>query len=142
MYTQAEHLRHWFAPKGVTLANGTMDFREGGTFLYSQELANGDALWGLWQFQVIQKPEKITLLQHFSDPQGGVTRNPWNSSWPLQTLSTTTFTAQSAGTLLSISWQPMQASAAEQAVFAEGHASMSQGWGSVLDRLEEYLSLF
>ena len=140
VYTQAGHLRHWFAPKGVTMAHGTMDFRVGGRFHYSQVLDDGNALWGLWQFQEIEAPEKIVLMQHFSDPQGGVSRNPWHASWPLHTLSCTTFSDEGGGTLLTVRWQPTQASEAEQVVFAEGHPSMSQGWGSVLDRLEEYLA--
>ena len=79
-------------------------------------------------------------MQHFSDAQGGVARNPWNASWPLHTLSTTTFTAQDGGTLLTIQWEPFEADEPERATFLAGHASMNPGWSSVLDRLEEYLS--
>jgi len=140
VYTRAEHLQHWFAPKGVNMAHSDMDLRVGGTYHYRQALPDGGALWGLWAFREIQAPEKIVLLQHFSDEQGGVTRNPWNASWPLRTLSTTTFAEQDGTTQLTIQWEPHEASAPEQATFLAGHASMNTGWGSVLDRLEEYLS--
>ena len=141
VYTQAEHLLHWFGPKGVSMSHSAMDFRVGGTYHYSQALEGGGALWGLWTFREIQAPEKIVLLQHFSDAQGGIARNPWNASWPLQTLSTTTFAEQDGGTLLAIQWEPYEASEPEQATFLAGHSSMNPGWSSVLDRLEEYLSL-
>ena len=141
VYTQPDHLQHWFGPKGVTMAHSAMDFRVGGTYHYSQALDGGGALWGLWTFREIQAPEKIVLLQHFSDAQGSVARNPWNPAWPLQTLSTTTFAEQAGGTLLTIQWEPWEASEAEQAVFLDGHASMGPGWASVLDKLEEYLSV-
>jgi uncharacterized protein YndB with AHSA1/START domain len=140
VYTQTDHLQHWFAPKGVSMSHGRMDMRVGGTFHYSQVLPDGNALWGLWQFLDIQEPHKIVLLQHFSDPQGGVARNPWNAGWPLQTRSTTTFSEENGGTVLHIEWAPINASPAEQAVFDQGHDSMQQGWSSVLDRLEEYLA--
>jgi uncharacterized protein YndB with AHSA1/START domain len=141
VYTQAEHLLHWFGPKGVSMSYSAMDFRVGGTYHYSQALEGGGALWGLWAFREILAPEKIVLLQHFSDAQGGVARNPWNASWPLQTLSTTTFAEQDGGTLLTIQWEPYEASEPEQATFLTGHSSMNPGWSSVLDRLEEYLLL-
>lgn len=141
VYTQSEHLQHWFGPKGVSMSHSAMDFRIGGTYHYSQALEGGGALWGLWTFREIQAPEKIVLLQHFSDAQGGVARNPWNASWPLRTLSTTTFTEKDGGTLLTIKWEPYEASEPEQATFLSGHSSMNTGWSSVLDMLEEYLSL-
>ena len=141
VYSQPEHLLHWFGPKGVCMSHSVMDFRVGGTFHYSQTMEGGGTLWGLWLFREIQAPEKIELMQHFSDEHGGVARNPWNASWPLRTLSTTTFNAQDGGTLLTIQWEPYEASEAEQATFLAGHSSMNPGWSSVLDRLEEYLSL-
>ncbi len=139
VYTQAEHLLHWFSPHGVTMCHSAMDFRVDGTFHYCQALANGDTLWGLWHFRQIQALDRIVLMQHFSDAQGAVTRNPWNPSWPLQTLSTTTFAEQDGGTLLTIQWEPHACSAQEQAAFLAGHTSMRPGWNSVLDRLEDYL---
>ena len=47
VYTQAEHLMHWFGPKGVTMSNHAMDFRVDGKFHYCQALAGGAALWGM-----------------------------------------------------------------------------------------------
>lgn len=141
VYTQTEHLQHWFGPKGVTMSHGAMDFRVGQTFHYSQALEGGGTLWGMWNFREIVAPEKIVLTQHFSDASGGVTRNPWNPGWPLRTLSTTTFAEHDGGTLLTIQWEPLDASDDEQATFLAGHSSMNQGWGSVLDGLVDYLSL-
>ena len=141
VYTQPDHLQQWFGPKGVTMSHSVMNFSAGGTYHYCQALDGGGSLWGLWRFREILAPEKIVLLQHFSDAQGGVTRNPWNAGWPLQTLSTTTFTEQDGGTLLTIQWEPCDASDPEKDTFLAGHASMNPGWSSVLDRLEGYLPL-
>jgi uncharacterized protein YndB with AHSA1/START domain len=135
VYTQAEHLLHWFGPKGVSMSHSTMDLRVGGTFHYCQALEGGGALWGLWQFREIQAPEKIVLMQHFSDAHGGVARNPWNSTWPLHTLSTTTFTEQDGGTLLTIQWEPHEASEPEQATFLAGHDCINPSRESAQKRL-------
>lgn len=141
VYTQPQHLPNWFGPKGSTMPHSTLDFRVGGTFHYAMKTAEGMELWAKWLFKEIAAPEKIVLLQHFSDPQGGVTRNPWAPLWPLHTLSTTTFKAQGEQTLLSLEWAPHDATAEEAAVFAAAHASMNQGWSGTLDGLESYLSL-
>ena len=140
-YTDASQLKQWFGPAGVTMQHAEMDLREGGRFHYGQTMPDGGILWGLWIFQSIEDEARLVLLQHFSDAHGGIARNPWQPSWPLTTLSTTTLTEHQdgQGTLLTIAWSPLEASAEEQAVFLAGHASMQAGWSSVLDRLERHL---
>ena len=141
VYSQPQHLPHWLGPKGSTMPHCELDFREGGTFHYSMKVEGGMELWGMWRIRQIQPPEKIVLVQHFSDPQRGATRNPWNAAWPLYTLATTTFTEQDGGTLLTLQWEAYEANEEEQATFFAGHDSMRQGWGGNLDVLEDYLSL-
>lgn len=142
VYSQPEHLPNWFGPKGSTMPHSELNFRVGGSFLYSMKTGEGMELWGKWLFQEISAPEKMVLIQHFSDPQGGVTRNPWNPLWPLYTHSTTTLTEQGSNkTLLTLEWSAYQASPEEIAVFEAGYASMTEGWGGTIDGLESYLSL-
>ena len=101
----------------------------------------GMTLWGKWLLREIVPPEKLVLIQCFSDPAGGVTRNPWAPGWPMYTHSTTTLTEQDGGTLLTIEWAPHDATPEEEALFAASHDNMRQGWGGNLDVLESYLSL-
>ena len=77
VYSQADHLPHWLGPKGSTIPFCDLDFRVGGTFHYSMKTAEGMELWGKWLIREIVEPEKIVLIQCFSDPQGNVTRSPW-----------------------------------------------------------------
>ncbi len=141
VYSSPAHLAHWLGPKGSTVTHSQMDFRVGGSYHYAMTVQGGMELWGKWLLREIKAPERIQLIQHFSDPQGGVTRNPWNPAWPLHTLSTTTLTEQDGGTLMTLVWEPYEASAEESALFAANHASMNQGWSGNLDVLEDYLSL-
>jgi uncharacterized protein YndB with AHSA1/START domain len=141
VYTQAAHLPHWFGPQSVSMTHCAMDFRVGGRFHYCQRMDNGTEVWGLWRFREIHAPHTLVLMQHFSDAQGSVARNPWSASWPLNTLSTTTLAEQDGGTLLTIRWEAHEANAEEHATFLAGHASMTPGWNSVIDRLESYLAL-
>jgi uncharacterized protein YndB with AHSA1/START domain len=141
VYSKPEHLVHWFGPKGSSMPHCALDFRVGGTFHYSMKTGEGMELWGKWLLRELAEPEKIGLVQHFSDPQGGVTRNPWAPTWPLYTLSTTTLTEQDGGTLMTLVWAPYEASEEESALFAASHDSMTQGWSGNIDVLEDYLSL-
>ena len=141
VYTQAEHLPHWMGPKGSTMPHSSLDLRVGGSFHYQLRMPDGMEMWAQWHFLEITPPERIVLLQNFSSAEGGATRHPMAPVWPLYTHSTTTFTEQGDKTLLSIEWQPHEASAEEIAMFTASHASMTQGWGGNLDVLEQYLSL-
>lgn len=141
VYSSPEHLQHWLGPKGSTVTHSALDFRVGGTYHYAMQIEGGPALWGKWQLREIVPPEKLVLIQCFSDPAGGTTRNPWAAGWPLYTHSTTTLSEQDGGTLLSLVWAPHEATAEEQALFASSHASMTQGWSGNFDVLEDYLSL-
>jgi uncharacterized protein YndB with AHSA1/START domain len=141
VYSKPEHLVHWFGPKGSTMPHCELDFRPGGTFHYSMKTGEGMELWGKWLLRELVEPEKIVLVQHFSDPQGGVTRNPWAPTWPLYTFSTTTLTEQDGGTLMTLVWEPYEANEEECALFAASHDSMTQGWSGNIDVLDDYLSL-
>ena len=133
-------LKQWFAPPGCEMLNCKMDFRIGGTFLYSQEMPDGKILWGKWQFINIDAPNKIELIQSFSNERGDVTRSPFSPDWPLQTMSTTTFKEMNGETELHIEWAPYDATEIENATFTAGHDSMRGGWGGTLDRLDAYIS--
>lgn len=137
-FTEPRHLMRWWGPKEAVVVEQTMDLRPGGRYLYRLQ-GEGFALWGRFVWREITPPERLVFVNSFSDPEGGLTRHPMAPDWPLETLSTITFAAEGADTRLRILWEPLDASAAEQAAFDAGHDSMRQGWGGSLDRLEQYL---
>lgn len=139
-HTEAERLKQWFGPKGFTMSHCTLDLRPGGMFHYRLQAPDGQEVWGRWIFREIVAPERIVLVMSFSDAAGGITRHPWSAEWPLQTFSTTTFTDTGDGrTRLDISWTPHEAGTSERQAFADGMASMTEGWSGTLERLEGYL---
>lgn len=138
-WTEREHLMRWFGPKGFSMPTASLELREGGHFLYCLHSGDGMELWGKWVFREVVAPERLVLVQSFSDAQGGVTRHPMNPSWPRQTLSVTTFAEHGGRTAMTLHWSPLDATEEEQRTFDAGHASMQQGWGGTLDRLTDYL---
>ncbi len=138
--TQPQHLPHWLGPKGSRMAHSTLDFREGGSFLYCLHMPGGMQMWGQWNLREIEPPHRLALVQNFSDALGGTTRHPLSPTWPLQTWSVTTLEADGDQTLITIHWEPWQASAEETATFEAGFEGMQQGWSGNLDVLQAYLA--
>lgn len=139
-WTDEAHLKNWFGPKGVTIPACKLDLRVGGIFHYCMRMPDGKEMWGKWTFREIVAPQRLVLVNSFSDANGGITRHPLSASWPLETLSTTTFTEQGGKTLLTIEWSPYNASAEERATFDAARPSMTQGWTGTFEQLEGYLA--
>lgn len=139
-WTQERHLRNWFGPKGSRLVVCKMDLRVGGTFHYGMEIQGGTVMWGKWIFREIEAPQRLAVVVSFSDENGGITRHPFSPGWPLETLSTTTFTEEGGKTRIDLVWEAINATADEIQVFADGHAGMNQGWNGTFERLVTYLA--
>ena len=104
------------------------------------ELPGGKMMWGKWTFREIVAPERLTVVVSFSDEQRGVTRHPFAPGWPLETLSTTTFTEEGGKTRIDLVWDAINATPEEVALFANSHAGMNQGWNGMYEQLAEYLA--
>src|SRR3954453_17495733 len=133
-------MKQWWGPKGFTGVASKMDLRPGGSYLYGMKAPDGSAMWGRFVYREVVPPQKLVVINSFSDEAGGVTRHPMAPTWPLEMLSVFTFEELGDKTKFTVHWSPLNASEEERATFAEGHASMQQGWGGTLDKLESYLA--
>jgi uncharacterized protein YndB with AHSA1/START domain len=139
VWTECEHLSHWWGPKGVTISSCRNDLRPGGMLHYAMRTPEGEEMWARWVYREIAAPERLVFLNSFSDPEGGLTPVPGAPEWPLQMLTTITFDEQDRGTLVTVCWSPYDASDLEHATFDSGHESMHGGWSGTFDKLAEYL---
>lgn len=140
VWTEAEHLRHWWGPKGFEVTHCTSDLRPGGAMHYGMRGPGGAAMWGRWVFREVVPPERLVFVSSFSDEAGGVTRAPFfDGGWPLEILSTLTFTERAGKTTVTMVGVPIHASDAERATFRRAHQSMQGGWTGTLDQLTAYL---
>jgi len=140
VFTDPEHMKNWWGPKGVTVMVSKMDFRPGGTYLYGMRTPDGKDMWGKFVYREIVPPERMVLINSFSDENAGVTRHPFSATWPLELLSTFTFAEHEGKTALTIQWTPHNANAVERQTFEDGRKSMTQGWSGTLDQLAAYLT--
>jgi uncharacterized protein YndB with AHSA1/START domain len=139
-WTERESLKQWFGPKGFTMPAAKMDFRPGGTFHYCLCAPDGKEMWGKFVYREIVAPERIILINSFSDEDGGITRHPFSASWPLEMLSTTTLVEEQGQTRMTIEWVPINATDEERQTFNAMHDSMNQGWSGTFEQLEAYLA--
>jgi uncharacterized protein YndB with AHSA1/START domain len=139
-FTEPERMKQWWGPKGFTVIASKMDLRPGGIYHYGMRAPDGSTMWGKFVYREIVRPERIVLVNSFSDEAGGITRHPMAPTWPLKMLSTFLFAEQDGRTTLTIKWSPLEADEKERATFAEARPSMQQGWTGTLDQLAAYLA--
>jgi uncharacterized protein YndB with AHSA1/START domain len=140
-FTDPEHMKHWWGPKGFKVITSKMDLRVGGTYHYGMTSPSGAPMWGLFRYREIVAPERMVFVNSFSDEKGGVARHHGHQQWPLEMLTTFTFEKLSDGkTRLTTRSQALNATAEERKTFAGNHDSMRQGWTGTLDQLAAYLA--
>jgi uncharacterized protein YndB with AHSA1/START domain/predicted enzyme related to lactoylglutathione lyase len=138
-WTDRAELMKWFGPKGYTMTRADLDFRPGGSFLYCLKGPDGKEMWGKFVYREITAPDKIVLINSFSDAKGGLTRHPMCDTWPREMLSSTTFTELSGKTTITLTWSPLNASEEEAKTFDSSRDGMTQGWTGTMDQLADYL---
>jgi uncharacterized protein YndB with AHSA1/START domain len=139
-HTEADRLKQWWGPKSFTMISCDVDLRPGGVFHYGMKAPNGSEMWGKWTFREIAAPERLVFVSSFSDKEGGVTPNPFMADWPLEVLSTITFTEQDGKTTLTMRGVPINATETERKNFIAAFDGMTKGWKGTLDELEAYLA--
>jgi uncharacterized protein YndB with AHSA1/START domain len=80
-YTKSELLEQWFAPKPFKAKTKTMDFREGGHWLYAMVDPQGTEHWGRMDYIKIQPIEKYAGLDGFCDSNGVLNPKLPRANW-------------------------------------------------------------
>ncbi len=138
-WTERERLMQWFGPKGFVMTNAKLDFRPGGKFHYCLRSTDGKKMWGKFVYREIVAPERMVLVNSFSDEDERLTRHPMSPTWPLEMLTTTTFTEENGKTTVTVRWSPLEPTAEERKTFDASHDGMRQGWSGTFDQLARYL---
>lgn len=80
-YTKSELLEQWFAPKPWKAETKTMDFSEGGAWLYAMVSPEGGKHWGRMDYEEIRPIEYYKGLDGFCDADGNLNPDLPRSVW-------------------------------------------------------------
>ena len=80
-YTKSELLDQWFAPKPLTTKTKSMDFREGGHWIYAMVEPNGTEYWGRTDYLTIQPIDNYTALDAFCNSEGEINTGLPRANW-------------------------------------------------------------
>src|SRR5262245_11986036 len=139
-WTEAERLAQWWGPKDFTMLSCDLELRPGGALHYRMRAPNGAEMWGRWVFREIVKPERLVFVVSFSNSAGAITRAPFNPDWPLEVLSTGTFTEPEGRTPSAMEGGPIAGTGANVERFDSICGLMQQGWTGTLDQFADYLA--
>ncbi len=141
-FTNEKYMRQWWGPKEVDVIHSEMNLKVGGKYHYCMQNYNGERNWGRMVFKEICKPDKLVFINSFSNEKGELTRAPFPGPWPLEMLTTMTFTEKNGKTTVNISWIPINNTKEEYNVFDKGRDGMVTGWTGSLDRLDKCIKNF
>jgi uncharacterized protein YndB with AHSA1/START domain len=139
-WTETEHLKKWWGPKGFTMDIKKLDLQPGGIFHYSQKSPEGHEMWGRMIYQEITAPEKLVFINGFSNEDGDAVRAPFSATWPLEFQNTLLFEEGDGKTTLTMKGMPINATEEELKTFGEAHEMVKQGFNGTFDQLDEHLA--
>ncbi len=121
-WTSAEHLAHWFGPRGFTIHSCEADARPGGVFRLCMRSPEGVDYWVRGSYKEVAAPERLVIYCTADDAKG-VQR--------LEETITVSLAAEGGKTKLTL--HATAAGAGPEA--AKMLQGMEQGWGETLERL-------
>lgn len=80
-WTEASLLDQWWAPKPWKAVTKTMDFREGGYWLYAMTGPDGEKHWARADFHSIKPKESYSYKDAFCDENGRVNQSMPQAEW-------------------------------------------------------------
>ena len=131
MWTQAQHLTHWWGPEGWTLPVCEMDFRVGGRWFYCMQGPDMRSC-GLATYHEIDDFARIVYSDAFADADGNVL-----DEMPAGRTTLTFREDEGATTIRGITRYPRQEQ--RDQVLEMG---VKEGLDQTLNRLDAYLSTF
>ncbi|MFO1089053.1 MAG: SRPBCC domain-containing protein [Hyphomicrobiales bacterium] len=139
-WTKPEALAQWFGPKGSSGTILAFDLRPGGAWRGRMETPDGGAMYSKFVFREIEPMSRLVWVHGFADADGNRIRAPFAAQFPLEMLTTVLFSDDGAGTKVTLTWTPLDATPEEEAFFASMMASMNGGWSGSFDQLDVFLA--
>lgn len=129
-WTQPELLDQWWAPRPYRTVTKSMDFREGGMWLYYMISPENDKHWCKNDYKSIELQKHFSGLDAFCDENGNVNTEMPRTRW------TNVFSAEGSNTLVSITLQYERLADLEKII----ELGFREGFSMALGNLDELLA--
>ncbi|GLK86578.1 SRPBCC family protein [Ancylobacter defluvii] len=139
-WTEAGLLGAWFGPKGAKTTVLSQDLRPGGRLHGRMEIAEHGVVHFRFVYREIAAPERLVWVHSFADAAGEVVSAPFLDAWPRELVTTVHFEEAAAATRVTLTSEPLGASAAEIAAFIDLMQGMEAGWGGGFETLDGLLA--
>lgn len=80
-YTKSEILDQWWAPKPWKSRTKSMDFSEGGQWVYAMVGPNGEEHWAIAGYRDIKPKTHFKAFDAFADSDGNINKDMPQSEW-------------------------------------------------------------
>jgi len=130
-WTNADKIKQWWGPKQFTAPSISIDFKEGGDFLYCMRNEEGQDFWSKGTFREIAEHQHIIGTDSFSDEKGNIVPASYygmNADWPLEMQWDVSFLEEDGKTTLTIRH-------ATAGFSQDDLKNMKLGWQESLDKL-------
>lgn len=129
-WTQSHLLDQWWAPKPWQAKTKTMDFREGGHWLYAMVGPDGNESWARADYKSILPMKKFSAQDAFCDENGNINRDLPTPVW------TNEFTEESGSTFVTIDVVFNELSEIEKYI----EMGFKEGFTAALENLDQLLN--
>lgn len=128
-WTNPEILDQWWAPKPYKNKTKSMDFREGGMWLYSMTSPKDEIHWCKAEYEKIEHQKSYSYTDNFCDENGNVSAKFPNSFW------TNVFSENLETTTVNITIQYESLDALEKVI----EVGFKEGFTMAMQNLEHYI---
>ncbi len=129
-WTESQLLDQWWAPKPWKAKTKTIDFKEGGYWLYAMVSPEGEAHWARADFKSVTPKKSFSAQDAFCDEQGNIDHTLPRSLWH------NTFSESAQGTLVNIEIKYEQLADLEKII----EMGFKEGFIAALENLDELLT--
>ena len=130
-WTNPEILDQWWAPKPYKNQTKSMDFSEGGQWLYSMTGPKNDTHWCKADYEKIEVRKQFSYTDNFCDEHGHTNEKFPNSFW------TNVFIQNPTTTIVNITIQYKNLEALEKVV----EMGFKEGFAMAFQNLDDYIKL-
>ena len=134
-FSDPDALNEWWGPVETRNTVISLDFRPGGIFHFSMA-RDGSISYGRFLYTRIEPHDLLAFTNAFADEHANPIPPPFDESFPTEIHYTLRFSEKNDKTMITLTAEPVDASARQHVAFKALFNSMEEGFGATFKQLE------